>query len=696
MRTTILDDEQIVSFFALEEVQAAKQKIDAQSSGSVYFTVGMTDTIRAVLQESFGLTLPSAAAVPMRWIKGDIKNHVDVGTAAFDTTHLLYLTDSPGELMVDGESHPITKGSAYSFPESSRHETINTGSEPRLLLGPMSEEGFAVGGGSNITGAGGTIVYIRQNSGTYEYSYDRTIWNQYNAPTTVTNTNTATGIFTVEFMTDMYFPTIFNYFICGSSHIQFGSSSLKTDGSRPVITIDGVTDAPYPGLIQNGYEFGPGYSDIYVFNLVVDSSGSTLATGGGWIGQEYFGREGADNYIINCSSKGPISDNGGGIVGSSAGSEAGASLTLTGCSSSGIIGPSGGGIVGILAGANSGSVTCESCWSTGLIGGDSGGIMGPGGAFATISNCYSTGAISTNGGGICGSSCAVFSRIVTITNSYSTGSMGGASSGGIVGYQAGTVVITNCYSLGSMASPTSGGIIGAPLGAGLKTITYCYTVGSVTGGLGYITGSSATVSGTCFSEAKTGTPGTWNSANASTYLQEVPNPIIGLTWIDVSAGSPYELFNMGYSPYTIANITATPRLTRSFSALVAAGASTASAVQSGKSYTLLDVSGGAGPIIMNAVTGVISTTDATAPGAYTIYLRNTGSYNITEYQLTVTEGGGGTCCDRPTFKLGPGVGYDTYTDIRVGNILIETVQRRPLSYDQLMTIRKAQASKKNV
>lgn len=144
-RTTILDDEQIASFLALEEVQAAKQQIDARSSGSVYFTVGMTDTIRSVLQESFGLTLPSAAAVPMRWIKGDIQPHVDVGAAAFDTTHLLYLTDSPGQLMVDGERHPITKGSAYSFPESSRHETINTGTEPRLLLGPMSEEGFAVG-----------------------------------------------------------------------------------------------------------------------------------------------------------------------------------------------------------------------------------------------------------------------------------------------------------------------------------------------------------------------------------------------------------------------------------------------------------------------------------------------------------------------------------------------------------------------
>jgi hypothetical protein len=147
MPSPLLGHEQIASFFALEEVQMAKSQIDARSSASasVYFTVGMTDTIRAVLKELFNLDLPSATSVPMRWIKGDIAPHVDVGSAAFDTTHLLYLTDSPGLLMLDGKSYPITKGAAYTFSESIRHETINTGSEPRLLLGPMSEEGFAVG-----------------------------------------------------------------------------------------------------------------------------------------------------------------------------------------------------------------------------------------------------------------------------------------------------------------------------------------------------------------------------------------------------------------------------------------------------------------------------------------------------------------------------------------------------------------------
>ena len=322
--------------------------------------------------------------------------------------------------------------------------------------------------------------------------------------------------------------------------------------------------------------------------------------------------------------------------------------------------------------------------------------MGEYSQYAIITNCYSTGAIDVDGGGICGISCGVAGgRLVTVTNCYSTGLIAG-NAGGIVGAVSKFVTISNCYSIGFI-SANAGGILGNTKG-NTYTITNCYTVGDVSGSQGYIIGGSSSIPATCFSEDASGTAGQWTSANADTVLLGFPSPIVGTTWVDVSAGSPYELFTMGYTPYTVGNIdiSGTPMLKRNFAASVAAGTPTAAAIVVGKSYTVLDISGATGSITMDADTGVISTTGATAPGTYTIYLRNTGSYNITEYQLTVTEGGGGTCCDRPTFKLGPGVGYDTYTDIRVGNILIETVQRRPLSYDQLMTIRKAQASKKNV
>ena len=699
LTSPVLGHEQIASFFALEEVQAAKRKIDAQklasASASVYFTVAMTETIRSILKESFNLDLPSATSVPMRWIKGDIAPHVDVGFGAavtFDTTHLMYLTDSPGLLMLGGTSYPITKGAAYTFPESIRHETIHTGSEPRLLLGPMSEEGFAVGGPitTTIAGDGGSNVYIRQFEGSNEYSFDQINWLLFNTPTTVINTDPSAGILTVELLSDFDLINDSDYFICGSSHIQFGSSSLKEDGSRPIITIDGVTG--YPGLIQNGTETNDGNSNINVYNLVVDvSNGSTLVGNGGWLGQEYFGRDASDNYIINCSSTGPISNESGGIAGRRAGSGAGASLTIIGCSSSGEIDNEAGGIAGRLAGENGGSIRCESCWSTGFIGTEGGGITGEDTENATILNCYSTGEIDNESGGICGQDC----ENSTITGCYSTGLIG-AQAGGIVGEYASGVTITNCYSLGSIGSD-AGGIIGPT--EGTNTITNCYTAGTVTDDLGYIIGDSTEIPLTCFSEAFTNAPGgTWNSANADTALITI------FTWVPSIVNQPYELFNMGYTPYTIANIdiSGSPMLKRRVSSSLTAGSSTAGAIVTDKAYTILAISdGGMSSITIDATTGVISTTGSTAPGIYTIYLRNTGSYNITEYELTVTEGGGGTvativpCCARPTFRRGPLIDNTTYIDLVAGNTYIGSVRRNGvnISYAQIMAMKKAKASK---
>jgi len=700
----MLEDEHIASFLAMEEVHAAKQQIDARTSGSVYFTVGMTDAIKAVLKDTFDLDLLDTTSVPMRWIKGDITPHVDVGTAAFDTTHLLYLTDNPGELVVDGTSYPITKGAAYTFPESCRHETINTGSEPRLLLGPMSEEGFAVGVPTTniITGAGNTFVYIRQMEGSLEYSYDQTSWYLFTTPTTIINTDTGVGILTVDFVSDFEFTSINDYFICGSTNIQFGSASLKIDGSRPIITINGVTN--YPGLIQNGTSGANGYSNIYVYNLVVaGTGGTTLFDGGGWISQEFFGRAVTDNYIVNCSSDGVISTSGGGIIGQYAGSGTGANLTITGCSSSGSIGQDAGGITGIYVGNGDGNVTCNSCWSTGNIDVNGGGIVGIRASIATITNCYSTGTISSDAGGICGTFCgnAGFGSNILITNCYSTGRISGLNSGGIVGSASGFVTIQNCYSLGSTEWSSSGGIIGFTK-ISVYTIANCYTAGTVTGGQGYIIGASGVIPSTCFSEAFANAPGgVWSSMNANTVLQGLPAPVVGNIWVSTVLNQPYELFSMGYTPYDIANIipTAVPTLHRSVAASITAGTSTAAAIISGRSYTVLQIVG-TNPepyssITMDPTTGVISTTGSTVPGTYAIYLRNTGSYNITVYTLTITEAAGGlSCCDRPTFKLGPGVGYEVYTDLIAGNIMMENLQRKNLSYDQLMTIRKAQASKK--
>jgi hypothetical protein len=426
----------------------------------------------------------------------------------------------------------------------------------------------------SIYGPGGSSVYIRENSTpSVEYSYDQTTWYGISWPAYIENTNTSLGYFKVEFLTDITVKSINENFICNSDKIQFGSTSLKNDGSIPTIVVDNVTS--YPGFIQNGYSFANGFNNIRIFNLHVHSiNGSTLVVigeeAGGWIARSYFGKNASGNYIINCSSDGDIIQYGGGIVGSQAGSESSGSLTIIGCSSSGSIGNACGGIVGYQAGLNGGNVTCQSCWSTGNHSStDAGGIVGKSagvlGGSVTITNCYSTGSISPLGGGICGSTCTI-----SISACYSTGSIA-SQAGGISGLStSSSTTITNCYTIGNVSSSDGGCITGA--GGASPSISNCYTVGTVTGSLGYIQGSLATVPATNFSEAKTGTPGTWNSSNANTVLLVFFEPI----WIEVLSNQPYELFNMGYTPFSLTNIniSGTPSLVRTFNGSITKGNST--------------------------------------------------------------------------------------------------------------------------
>ena len=126
-------------------VHAAKEKL---VGGKVYFTLPITDSIRATLLDRLGLRV--GAEIPMRWIKGDTAPHFDAGASPFEHTYLVYLQDSPGELMLDSTPCPITQNTAYIFQEGVRHWTQNTGTTSRLLLGPMSE---------HIEPVGATITY---------------------------------------------------------------------------------------------------------------------------------------------------------------------------------------------------------------------------------------------------------------------------------------------------------------------------------------------------------------------------------------------------------------------------------------------------------------------------------------------------------------------------------------------------------
>ena len=121
----------------------AKDKLNQQNV--VYFNLSIPPSIKDSIQEKMGIDLTFVQKVPMRWIKGDTHPHIDRGANSFENTYLMYLTNSEGSFVVDEETYPISEGIGYQFSEGLYHETIGTGNIPRLLIGPMSENGLTVG-----------------------------------------------------------------------------------------------------------------------------------------------------------------------------------------------------------------------------------------------------------------------------------------------------------------------------------------------------------------------------------------------------------------------------------------------------------------------------------------------------------------------------------------------------------------------
>ena len=104
----------------------------------------------------------------------------------------------------------------------------------------------------------------------------------------------------VLFRTGITIDSTSKYFVCGSDNIQFGSTSLNNDGSRPVITVNVLN---WDGLIMNGTGTGPGENgrnNIYIYNLYIDGNGYSLQIGAGWLGKSYFGNRATNNFIVNC------------------------------------------------------------------------------------------------------------------------------------------------------------------------------------------------------------------------------------------------------------------------------------------------------------------------------------------------------------------------------------------------------------
>ena len=701
----ILSLEDIEYLSKLPEVLEAKEKL--QNKDKVYFSIDIPLTIKEKLK-TMGLDVMDLEGIPMRWIKGDTPSHIDRGTGEFENTYLVYLNDSVGELRIEDDRYSIEKGTGYVFNEGLHHETVNTGTEPRLLLGPMNESGVAVGG-VQISGPGGTIAYIRQNGDDVEYSYDQVVWNVIYWSCYIQNTNTSLGMLEIRFITDIKIKTAYDYFIAYSENIQIGSKQLNTDGTRPKIIIEIGSPLTYDGFIRNGDSGGNGQNNIEVYNLEITvTAGATLSSGSGWLGQEYYGKGTTGNKIINCSSDGPIGNSGGGITGQN--TSDGGNLLIVACSTTGAITVNSGGLVGYNTGSVVGSdVTISRCWSSGSIGENCGGIAaascGINGGQITIENSYSTGVIGNSAGGIYGNT-AGYDGTVVATNCYSRGSIG-SGGGGIYGANAGSIggsaTATNCYSIGAIGS--GGGIYGS--GYTTAVANRCYTTGAKSGSGGGIWHNSAldTVQGANnYSESNNGSSG-WKDVNAKATLTGEPTTTkYGTTWCQPGvANTEFRLTLSAYSPYSL-------DLVDVFASTVEASEQTDPGVILGYGYQILEINGDPASEYPTITTedasgyqfyGQIKTTTATPTGVYVLRMyANKNPYGVTTYTLTVTSApapapeGEVTCCDR-VLEL-KGLDYETRNNILAGNIMIgETAIRQPMmSYSDYYKMKMAYASKR--
>lgn len=128
----------------LQHPQTVTSREQLGTLSRVDFSVAIPDEARERMSRAMGLHL--TGTIPLRWIRGDSVPHVDRAAdhRSFDTTHLVYLTDSDGVFSVGHQEHPIRAGHGYSFRHGLVHGTRNT-TQDRLLMGPFNERQVPVG-----------------------------------------------------------------------------------------------------------------------------------------------------------------------------------------------------------------------------------------------------------------------------------------------------------------------------------------------------------------------------------------------------------------------------------------------------------------------------------------------------------------------------------------------------------------------
>jgi hypothetical protein len=657
---------EVLNIFSSEDLEVLRNLPEVRNTRSSYFQACVPENIRQKLQDSMGLDLSHISSLPFRWMHGDTMPHIDRGQASFENTYLVYLMDGDGTFNVGEESYPMTAGTGFVFPEGTHHAVTGTNGTSRLLLGPMSESGFAVGAPGIYADGQTDTVYISQVGSTMYYRInDGELFEISSFPIGIINTNAEDPteyILPVRFTTDLTITNANQYFILNTDGIELGSKTVKSDGTKYTITIDGVAD--YPGFLANQNN-----SYTYVYNVHVRAiNGSTLysvaGTAAGWVGGWSYGTGGGVNYITACSSDGPIPENCGGIVGSDAG--AGGQLGITGCTSSGTIGNNGGGIAGRKAGTNAGQIEIRRCSSTGTIGNDAGGIVGVSSGEdgdCRVFRSFSTGTIGAYGGGIYGSSAGV--------NGFAQASM--------------------CYSRGTIEA--EGGGIYAPdsaTGTGQAEAEDCYSSGTVgtsgSGIFGTTTGTALTIN--CYAAN-----GTWVDANAELDTSS--------QYISVGVNQPYELRNFGSSPYSLETATGPSTLYSEYYQTIPAGSGSIAGLLSGVGPYSIVRSDKEIFYTLNSTTGVITPARDTPLDVYSLIIRagSATQYSMTSFFLTVEEALPEPPPSAPVLApSGKGFNFETYNALQVGNTLvIERLQNTNLrfkSFEDYMKYRKSFATLK--
>jgi len=120
----LLTDEEIARIIRDPLVQSNRETIGG-THRTVSFDIALPQDIAQKVSDMLQISWPSSSRIPMRWIHGDSPMHIDRAWDhnAFTTTHLIYLTDSDGSLVIGDVHYPIRAGDGYMFAEGLPHGT---------------------------------------------------------------------------------------------------------------------------------------------------------------------------------------------------------------------------------------------------------------------------------------------------------------------------------------------------------------------------------------------------------------------------------------------------------------------------------------------------------------------------------------------------------------------------------------------